>query len=253
MTASLKSRLSNLLGRSPLALIPVRVRAGLARGARWTLLPCSAYWRGGGELDVEAAIATLGPLDGRVCWDLGAHFGYYTVGLARLVGPQGEVAAFEPDPRSHARCARHVRMNELANVRLFHAAVSDVATQRQLIVSLGLGATTSHLAYEEESQPPAGDTVKIETLVLDDLVAAGLIRGPSFIKVDVEGHGAAALRGALRTIKTHHPVLVMSFHSQAETDGTRQLLEPLGYACQDNQGRPITWPEAIFRTVRLIP
>ena len=101
-----KSRLSYWLGNSPICLIPVRIRAGIAKGARWTLLPHSAYWRHQGEGDVDAVAATLGPLTGQCFWDLGAHFGLYTVGLAIQVGPSGQVASFEPDPRSHARCAR---------------------------------------------------------------------------------------------------------------------------------------------------
>lgn len=247
---SLKSRLSALFGNSPLALIPVRVRAGIASGARWTLMPHSAYWRHGGEGDVDAVAATLGPLTGKCFWDLGAHFGLYTVGLARQVGPTGEVASFEPDPRSYARCARHVAMNELKNVRLFRTAVSDQAAQQEFIVPAA-GATFNHLRYEDEPVTPGEKTIQIETVVLDALVASGRIRPPDLVKVDVEGHGAKAVAGARKTIATHHPVLVMSFHSQAETDDTRAILEPLGYQCFENDGRPLSWSSVVFRTACL--
>lgn len=251
MMAGLKARLSFMLGRSPLALLPVRVRAGVAKGARWTLLPHSAYWRGAGEPDVEAAIATLGDLTGACCWDLGAHFGIYTVGLARAVGPAGQVASFEPDPRSHARCARHVRMNGLTWVRLFEAAVGNVAERQQLILTGGLGSTENHLRYEDEAVAPDERRVDIQTVILDDLVAAGRIRPPVFAKVDVEGHGAQALDGARRTLARHRPLLVMSFHSHGESDGTRVLLEPMGYRCFDLAGREIPWSAIVFRTALL--
>lgn len=251
MLTKLKARLSFVLGRSPLAYLPVRVRAGVAKGARWTLLPHSAYWRGAGEPDVEAAIATLGPLEGACCWDLGAHFGIYTVGLARAVGPAGQIASFEPDPRSHARCAHHVKMNDLTCVRLFNAAVGDVAAPQQLIISGGLGSTGNHLRYEDEPVAAGEQSVSIQTVVLDELVATGRIRPPVFAKVDVEGHGAKALGGARQTLARHLPLLVMSFHSQYETDDTRALLEPLGYRCFDLEGREIPWSATVFRTARL--
>jgi FkbM family methyltransferase len=247
---TLKSQLSYWLGRSPVSLIPVRIRAGIARGARWTLLPHSAYWRQGGEGDVDAVAATLGPLTGQCFWDLGAHFGLYTVGLARQVGPTGQVAAFEPDPRSHARCARHVAMNHLPNVRLYRAAVSDRATQQEFIVP-SAGATFNHLRYEDEPVSAGEKTIQIDTLVLDALVSSGGIRPPQLVKVDVEGHGAKALAGARETIARHHPVLVMSFHSHAEANDTQALLEPLGYRCFENDGRPLPWPAVVFRTACL--
>ena len=250
MMTTLKSWISFWLGRSPVGLIPVRIRAGIARGARWTLLPHSAYWRSGGEGDVDAVAATLGPLAGQCFWDLGAHFGLYTVGLARQVGPTGQVASFEPDPRSHARCARHVAMNHLDNVRLFRAAVSNRAAQQEFIVPAA-GATFNHLRYEDEPVAAGEKTIQIETLVLDELVAAGRIRPPQFVKVDVEGHGAKAIAGALKTIAQHHPVLVMSFHSHAEADDTQALLEPLGYRCFENDGRPLLWSAVVFRTACL--
>jgi FkbM family methyltransferase len=247
---TLKSRLSAWLGRSPVGLIPVRIRAGIAKGARWTLLPHSAYWRQGGEGDVDIVAAGLGPLTGQCFWDLGAHFGLYTVGLARLVGPTGQVASFEPDPRSHARCARHVAMNGLDNVRLFRAAVSNRATQQEFIVPAA-GAPFNHLRYEDEPVTAGENIISIETLVLDKLVSDGRIRPPQLVKVDVEGHGAKAVAGALQTITRHHPVLVMSFHSHAEADDTQALLEPLGYRCFENDGRPLPWSAVVFRTACL--
>jgi hypothetical protein len=85
--------LSKLLCMTPLQYLPVRVRRGLAKGARWTLLPHYHYWRFGGESDIVAAMKMFGNINGASCWDFGAHFGIYTVGLAMQVGTKGQVAA----------------------------------------------------------------------------------------------------------------------------------------------------------------
>ncbi len=253
MLSTIKSKLSHLLGQTPIARWPVTVRGGIAAGARWTLLPYSAYWRGLGERDVEQAIQFLGDLKGACCWDLGAHFGIYTVGLARLTGPEGQVVSFEPDPFSNARCALHLRMNQLNHVKLFRAAVGAEPGRQRFIVNGGLGATGNHLTYEGESVNSKTPCIEIETIRLDDLVAQGVIRAPKFIKVDVEGHGAKALAGAITTITRHRPALITSFHSTAEFEGIKALLTPLGYSCHKPGGQPVDWAEGSRLNALLLP
>jgi FkbM family methyltransferase len=184
----MKGRIGQWLGRTPLAYIPVRVRAGMAKGARWTLLPTSAYWRLGPEPEVEQAILQVGDLRGAACWDLGTHFGIFTIGLAFAVGPEGQVAGFEPDPASFARCQRHVRMNQLNQVKLFNTAASETSGTADLLLYNGQGTTASHLAYPGEGGKGAV-RLQVNSVRLDDLVEAGEIRPPQLIKVDVEGHG----------------------------------------------------------------
>lgn len=242
MNKQLRKKLSQLVAMSPLSGFPVRVRAGLAKGARWTLLPYSSYWRGKTEMDVEAAIKLHGTMEGASCWDLGAHYGIYAVGMALAVGPKGRVAAFEPDPISFAKCKRHVDMNRLTWCQVFNAACSDHAGRERLIIGAGAGEPKSHLHYENEDVPKEG-TVTVETVVLDDLVQQGKIAPPDFVKVDVEGHGAKALAGAIETIRARRPTLVMSCHSIWEWQDTEKLLAGLGYTPRHVTGEPMTWEE----------
>ena len=93
---------------------------GGRRGAL-TLNPWSAYWRGTHEPSLQQALIGVGGVRSWNCWDLGAPFGIYSVGLARRVGPDGAVAAFEPNPGSYARLVRHQRMNRLSNPTTFQA------------------------------------------------------------------------------------------------------------------------------------
>src|SRR5690554_7676504 len=53
-------------------------------------------------------------LTGKVVWDVGAHIGYHTLGFAQLVGPSGQVVAFEPNPFN----AKRLRENISANIEL---------------------------------------------------------------------------------------------------------------------------------------
>lgn len=216
-----------ILRQTGLEYLPVRVRDGLPAGARWTLYPWTSYWRGGYEPAVGRAINGLGDLAGKVCWDLGAHYGFYSVGLALRTGPTGQVVAFEPLPPSFERLDRHARMNGLGWLIRYRAALSDVTGETTFI--LDGGDTTSHLPYDDEVVTPKGNMITVQTFRLDDLVAAGDIRAPDFIKVDVEGHGHRALAGALDSIRQKRPIILMGFHSPHEVAGTEALLTSLGY------------------------
>lgn len=208
---------------------PVHVRRGLPAGARWTLFPWTAYWRGGYEPEMERAILAWGDLRGKVCWDLGAHFGFYSISLALRTGPTGEVVAFEPNPISYARLERHRRMNGLTWLKSFEAGCSDSAGSAAFYTYGDLETTTTHLPYDGESPDASTQPISIRLMKLDDLVGSGQIRSPHFVKIDVEGHGHHALRGAIATIRRSRPVILMGFHSPQEVAGTEMLLQPLGY------------------------
>ena len=167
---------------------------------------------------------------GKNVWDLGSHYGLYAIGLGRRVGPAGSVAAFEPNPLSFERLQLHMRRNPMDWVKAFPYAVSDIAADQRLFAYAGLESTTTHLAYEGETWDASIPTVSVPTRRLDDLVAAGEIRHPDFVKVDVEGHGHHALAGAAKTLATALPTLVCAFHSDQELRGIRAVLDPLGYS-----------------------
>jgi FkbM family methyltransferase len=120
-------------------------------------------------------------------------------------------------------------MNNLAWLKTYQAAASDVAGEAEFVSDLSHGDTTVHLPYDGEVRTPATPTIRVRVLRLDDLVARGEIRAPDFIKIDVEGHGHHALGGALESIRRTRPVMLMGFHSPQEVAGTESLLRPLGY------------------------
>lgn len=221
--------LRRFLSLRPIAWFPVRVRRGLAAGARWTFFPWTSYWRGLHEPEVQARLLQLGDWTGRHIWDLGSHYGFFTVGLARRTGPTGSVAAFEPNPLSYRRLAHHVKLNRLSWVKCFPGAVSDAAGTSRMYFHGGMETTSSHLAYDGQTSDEGMITMDVPLFRLDDLVAEGKIARPDFIKMDVEGHGHHALAGARATITACRPVILTGFHSQQETDGVLAILQPLGY------------------------
>jgi FkbM family methyltransferase len=240
----LRTAASQLLSATRLANFPVRVRKGLAKGARWTMLPFSANWRqGGGEIAVERAVAHLLTVRGIVFWDFGAHFGIHSVGLALQVGPHGQVVAFEPDPVAFEKLIRHVRMNNLTNIKLFNSAVSSSTGEASLFFPLAPGSSWSHMQCNEHDEHTT-PKITVKTVSADDLVHRGAIRLPNLIKIDVRGHGARAVAGAIKSIAASRPIIAFSNLSDGELSATKQLLEPLEYEPKSLDDDVIEWTSA---------
>jgi FkbM family methyltransferase len=223
--------------------LPMRVRGGLAAGARWTLYPFSSYWRGASDKESTAWVDRF-CRPGGCALDLGAHFGLYTVGMAQRVGPTGQVVALEPEETARRRCMLHVRMNHLDWVRVFGEAASDRTGTIWLVDNGGAGSTTNYVSKD------GGSGIALPCVRLDDLFARERLRPPDFIKIDVENHGAEALAGA-GAILAGKPHIMMSFHSERELAGAKEILAPLGYRAKSLAGEDVGWGGALYRTAIL--
>lgn len=230
----------------PFSLFPVRVRRGPAKGAWWSLYPCSAYWRlGGNDAEVESVIQKYGTRPGSTCWDMGAHFGIYAVGMALAVGPRGRVDAFEPDPVSFRRLRWHHRINRLHHLHLHEVAATETSGDARLYQYESFGGTSSHLPYTNETLEgvPYRTVAKVR---VDDWVGAGILGRPDFIKMDVEGHAGPALRGMEQTLASAHPVILVAIHTGEEYQQATEFLGSLDYMCQTVSGTPTGTPDGKF-------
>jgi len=71
---------------------------------------------------------------GQTVLDIGASIGFFTLLLARLVGPSGRVFAFEPDTVSFALLKANVLVNGHRNVTLVNKAVTATTGVQKLYV-----------------------------------------------------------------------------------------------------------------------
>jgi FkbM family methyltransferase len=124
--------------------------------------------------------------------DAGAHIGYVTLQLARAVGPQGRVLAFEPEAGARSALVRNVERNEVAG----RVSVSPYALGERAghaVLHVGGGGETSSLAPVEGSR----GTADVEVAALDDLLPGKV----DVVKLDLEGGETAALRGMTRVLE----------------------------------------------------
>jgi FkbM family methyltransferase len=146
--------------------------------------------------------------------------------MARLAGPGGEVIAVEPDPDIMRRTRRNVTLNGLGNVRLVHAAASESAGEMRLYRpgprdTNRARASLLHHAYL------TGDAATVPVVTVDDLCAGAPV---ALIKIDVEGHESAVVRGAADTIARHAPSIVFEYAPELLDDVTGQT--PFGWLAE---------------------
>ncbi|HSS19400.1 MAG TPA: FkbM family methyltransferase [Pyrinomonadaceae bacterium] len=181
---------------------------GPCRGLRYRIFPgmgLSPIY-GGWEEDAQNLMKKhIKPQD--VVYDIGANYGIHTLLFARLVGQPGHVYAFEPVPDIHAELGVNVGLNNFHNVTTLKMAVSEHAGPA--FFSRGHHVGAGHLAEAANEQ----DLLNVETATLDDFVFEKGNRPPNFMKLDIEGGEGSALRGAMRVLKEHRPIVLVDLHT----------------------------------------
>jgi FkbM family methyltransferase len=163
-----------------------------------SLLTTDPNSRFGHEPELAHLIDRLVPDDG-VFLDVGSNAGYFSIYLATRQGFHGHVHAFEPIPGSFGGLRELVVSLGCDTIVTCHrAAVSDR-------VGVAMMEVAADPALSSINDGTAADGESVRTLTLDSLK----FDRADFIKIDVEGHEAKALRGAAALIETHQPFVFL--------------------------------------------
>jgi FkbM family methyltransferase len=149
---------------------------------------------------------------GNIVVDIGANIGYHTLIFAKLVGPNGKVFAFEPEPTNFRLLEKNVSVNGYSNVTLEQKGVSNRNEKKKLY--LNRWHSGFHTIYKSEQRANL-DTVEIETVSLDDYFSN--YRGKvDFIKMDIEGSEITALEGMQTILQRQNNIkLLVAFNPSA--------------------------------------
>jgi FkbM family methyltransferase len=143
---------------------------------------------------------------GKIAIDIGAGKGLY---VDHLRGLGANVVAFEPYPQLAQELQRFYR----GSVNVQDVALSD----RRGRAPLRLRDATRGV-----------ETVNVEVRTLDEYD----FRDVAFIKIDVDGHEEAVLKGAQRTLTTNRPSLLIEIeerHNAGSIERVAKMLAALGY------------------------
>ncbi len=162
----------------------------------------------------------------KIAIDVGGAIGSYTWRLSRIAT---QVVTFEPNPYYLDR----LRALRLRNVRLEDAALSDRTGAASLRIPVAAGGDEDQGMASIETSALAPETVArevaVKTMRLDDCAF-----GPvGFVKIDVEGHEEAVLRGARLTLSLHRPVVLVEIEERRNPGAVARIaagMSDLGFA-----------------------
>jgi FkbM family methyltransferase len=123
--------------------------------------------------------------EGDVAVDAGANVGFFTVLMAKLVGPTGKVIAYEPAGNNVRKLERNVKLNCLGNVTLHPQPLWSSEAE-----------VTLHLSADSGANALAPNSNTLGAQVMRSMTLSELTQMPRLIKLDVEGAEEHVLRGA---------------------------------------------------------
>ncbi len=196
----------------------VQMLAGTSSERLWSRVP-------GGEVlaplndYVGRAAFYVGDLDRKITWicnqivrpgdtvlDIGANIGMVTLWLSKLVGENGKVHAFEPNPELQKMLEETFAHNSVANVCLHRTALGS----EQGLLELRIPRVNAGAASLARNQSLSDcDVVKVPVKPLSKIVAEEDIKSIRLIKIDVEGFEAEVFKGGQEVLSSIRPEAIL--------------------------------------------
>jgi len=188
---------------TPLQLVPVRLQDGRIIEVDVSQQMCIPYLLTGliptevGETKFVRAMIR----PGETVLDIGANMGWYSTLMCELVGPDGRVFAFEPNPSAfRLLVATAARFPQL---RVLQVALGD--QEGEAIINIPEDGAAASLRELRDRETIA--QVRCVQDTLDNIVNKENICDISFIKLDVERFEMEVLRGAEKLLSKPYPPL----------------------------------------------
>jgi FkbM family methyltransferase len=152
---------------------------------------------------------------GDICLDVGANLGSYSFFMSHLVGKNGAIYAFEPVRSTFEGLQTFIARGKLTNVQPLNMGLSDQAGRSRIFVPRidgvpGHGRAT----LAQQTDGVAGECEEVKVTTLDDFCANANLPHIDFVKIDIEGAELLALRGGVKTVCQHRPVLLLEIEGE---------------------------------------
>jgi FkbM family methyltransferase len=178
-----------------------------------------------------------------VLFDIGAHFGLFSLAALHYGGAEAKAIAVDPSPTASRITRIQARLNNVASrLHVVQASVGEQVGWRDM-VAVGVLAGGYFVAPTETY--PARELTQTREVTLDRLAEEYKLL-PTHIKIDVEGYEAAVIGGGKYILSLPvAPMLFIELHNQMIRDRggnpceTLSLLEGLGYETFTVDGVPV--------------
>jgi FkbM family methyltransferase len=181
-----------------------------------------------------------------VLFDIGAHFGMFSLAAAHF---GGKAVAVDPSSIAKRMIATQAALNgSTKSIQIIQAAVSDTNGVMGLLSSGVFSDGYLKVAKGRSKR----ELTQTKATTVDQLVHEFGV--PTHLKVDVEGHEAAVLRGARETLYRFSPLIFLELHNEmvvsegGDPNSALDELTGLGYETFQHDGTAInradilSWP-----------
>ena len=198
--------------------ITLPIQDGPLKGKKWCVTTSIRYIKGKYvKRDTDILIKNVS--EGETVYDIGAHVGYFSVLCSGIAGRNGKVYAFEPVPMNLKFLRKHIKINKCDNIKVFSTCVSDMVGEEYF--NNNQGSATGHLSSQGK--------LRVSVNTLDNLLNAGELNPPDFIKINAEGAEQSILSGSMKIIEKYKPKFLITFHSEELKDNCIKILSQYNY------------------------
>jgi FkbM family methyltransferase len=151
--------------------------------------------------------------------DIGANYGYYSLLLSDLVGPDGFCLAAEPNPFAVRKLTKNLAINGFASrSKVLPAALGRSASgQVSLFVPMDEPKNACIVASGTAVPPGFNGIIEQVEMTSVDAICAGQSK-IDFVKIDAEGSEFDIILGMLETLNRFRPRLLLEFNANRDYD-----------------------------------
>ena len=144
--------------------------------------------------------------------DIGANVGMFALTARHIVGSEGIVYSFEPNPEVRKKLNRNIEINRIENIKVYPVGLGEAEGQFVLYVPyINAGEGSFGCFTDKEYQNSEYYKVPVDVNVGDNLLQESV---PRLIKIDVEGGEVSVLKGISKLIDRHRPLIVAEYVPQ---------------------------------------
>ena len=167
------------------------------------------YFRGWHEFFTSAIMDKFIKTDTTVL-DVGAHLGWSSLFMARRVGPNGKVLAFEPSEVLAPYLKENILINKYQNVQVYNKALTEKNADIEI----------AHSKINSSSE-----SSKVACTTFDTFYKNSSLDKIDFVKIDIEGFEMGCLIGMSAFIENNKPKITVEVHGN--------FLQEFGYTAKD--------------------
>ena len=177
---------------------------------------------------------------GTVLFDIGAHFGLFSLAAIHYGGAHAVAVAVDPSPMAIEFIKTQAKLNQVSEqLHTVQAAVSDKVGWQSMVAA---GVRASGYYVQPASDHSRRELTNTRTTTLDQLVSDFGLQ-PTHVKVDVEGYELSVIKGGNQLLSgVKAPLLFLELHNEivrgnnGAPEKTLDLIRSLNYETFSTSG-----------------